>query len=84
LNNEVIAEQIEVGTVSPTLLRELGPGSTFVKPAAYNSYRCAYNYRAKTAAQVCILDPAALTRLEQDLPRAAFELHRLVIDRLLL
>jgi sulfate permease, SulP family len=80
----VIAEQIEAGTESPTLLRELGPGSTFVEPAAYNSYRCVYSYRAKTAAQVCILDPAALTRLEQDLPRTALELHRLVIDRLLL
>lgn len=79
----VIVEQLEKGEGNATLLRELGPGTTFSEPAAYVSTDSAYSYRAKIAAQVCILNPDALAAIEKDLPGAALELHRLVIHRFL-
>lgn len=80
----VVVEQAGADHENPTLLRELGPGTAFAEPSAYGSFQSLQSYRAKTAVEVCVLSPAALTTLEAVLPGAALELHRLVIDRFLL
>lgn len=80
----VVAEQLEETEDSFTLLRELGPGTTFAEPAAYVSTQSAYCYRSKTAVQACILTPKALAAIEKDLPGEALELHRLVIHRFII
>lgn len=80
----VVVEQAGADHENPTLLRELGPGTAFAEPSAYGSFQSSQSYRAKTAVEVCVLSPAALTTLEAVLPGAALELHRLVIDRFLL
>ncbi len=77
----VVAEEVEAGEERIIAVRELGPGTFFAEPGAYGSWRCGSRFVARSEADLGLLTPEALKRVEAEAPDLAIALHRLVIAR---
>ena len=75
----VVKETLSLQGRESTAIRDLGSGTFFAEAGAFGSWRSPYNYIAQTNTQLGILTAEALLDLENELPRQAIELHRLVI-----
>lgn len=75
----VVREFATDSTGTQSTLRSLGPATFFAEPAAYAPWVTPHGYLAETEIEAVLLTPEALCALERKDPRAAFEVHRLVV-----